>query len=128
MELLLTYINELLVLGFLLLVGFVLYMELKPKVDKTPNKIDDKVLKGFGIIVVLIDWRVNWLLSPLFWELPKDKYELVTHRMSRYKYYDVEKVASGGKLIAWRWWWGNKLCAFMHKHDPGHCSDKYAEK
>lgn len=114
------------IIGSVVLAGvFVLYFKLKNKALKTETKVDDRIVDTLvGLPAVIIDWKVNWLISPLFWELPKGNRELVTHRMARYKDYSFKVVAEGSWLIRWRWWFANRLCRWLSKYDPGHC-DKY---
>lgn len=108
-------------LFLLLAVGFVIVMKLQKKTLKTNTKLDDYAFKLFILLpAALLDWKVNWLISPFFWELPHDAKELVTDRVTRYKCYTPYAIESSW-LKRYRHWFGVKLCKFLEKHDAGHC-------
>ena len=103
--------------------GFVIYWFLRNKASETPSKLDDRIVDaGIGIPVLLVDWKVNWLLSPFFLELPRSRFELVTDRLHRYKHYKPHLLDNS--LYRYRHKVAIKLCNWLSKSDPNHCDKK----
>lgn len=82
---------------------------------------DNLLLKPFVFIFVIMDWIVNWMLTPIFLDLPGEAFELVTGRMKRYKkkYATFDKVKTN--LDQWRYDFAYWLCKHLNRHDRGHC-------
>lgn len=119
---LLTYGAVLLASFIALAIAYVVLYKLIDMAHKTDTSKDDLIIKFLvGIPFLLLDWKVNWLLSPVFWEIPETRLELVTGRMKRYKRYKVEMITEGGTLFKWRHWFGLKLCKWLSKYDKDHC-------
>lgn len=111
------YLAYVLGMSLILTVGYILYFYLKNKAEQTKTKKDDLLVNILvGIPFILLDYKVNWLISPIFVEFPKTRKELVTGRVKRYK--ALEPIS---RLDKFRHWFGVKLCSFLEKYDPGHC-------
>lgn len=109
------YFN-LVVLSLLCLFGaFVIVIEIKTEFENTRYYPLLKVV--FGVPFLIANCLVNWLLSPLFFDLPASPVELVTARMVRYKKLNPH----GSRLNEWRIGFAIWLCRHLNRRDAGHC-------
>lgn len=94
-------------------IAFIVVAELKTEIEGRPKlawlRTPFKVV--FVVPFLFMDWVLNWLLTPFFWDIPDSFFELVTARMKRYK-----RVATGRRYKFACW-----LCNHLNRHDAGHC-------
>ena len=108
-----SYLEITLVSFIVLLIQYIVLMGLLVKYG------EQGWLKPLFYIFVVEDWVVNWLLSPIFLELPAEFFELVTGRMKRYR-----KLKPSTRIQKWRLAFANWLCRILNEHErPGriHC-------
>lgn len=119
-----TFVQQYLVLTLVfilaLFIAFVVLMEIKTEVENTRLEILFKVFLQIPFIIA--DWLVNWLLSPVFLDLPAKPFELVTGRMKRYKFvYGGLAPIMLTRVERWRYDFALWLCNHLNRHDAGHC-------
>lgn len=98
-----------------LFIGFAVVVELKVEFQDTRFYPFFKFT--FGLVFVVGDWLVNLLISPVFFDLPGHRFELVTGRMARYKLLNPHK----NKINRWRIGFAIWLCRHLNRYDNGHC-------
>lgn len=101
----------------LLFVAFVFVMELKTQFERTRYYPAIRML--FGLPFVVADCIVNYLLIPLFLDLPAHPLELVTGRMLRYKLAYAARPL--GRVELWRYEFAVWLCRRLNRYDADHC-------
>lgn len=109
------YFNLIVISMLCLFVGFVIVVEVKTEFENTRFYPLLKIV--FGVPFLVADCLVNWLLSPLFFDLPASPFELVTARMVRYKKLNPH----AGSLNRWRIGFAVWLCRHLNRRDAGHC-------
>jgi len=117
-DLLLQYIYLVVQSLAVLFVAFAFLMEIKTQVERTRFYPAFRIV--FGLPFVVADCVVNYLLIPLFFDLPDHPLELVTGRMQRYKKLYVNRQG-GGWLRRWRYGFAVWLCRRLNRYDAEHC-------
>jgi hypothetical protein len=115
----LEYIKLTLGLFFVLFALFIILMEIKVRVVGT---FWEKPFKYTLVPIFLaLDWVMNWLLSPVFMDLPAHPWEVVTGRMKRYRKLIYSPEFPIGFWNEFRFNFAEWLCRHLNRYDPGHC-------
>lgn len=116
MNLVLNYFSILLVVFVSMALIFVYGFAFKNWLDKQSPLVQKLLIPVWWVLLAIgapTDVLLNWLLTPVFWDMPRHPLEFVTARMHRYK-----KELS---LLNWRNKFAYWLCKHLSRHDEGHC-------